>query len=71
MARYLICIAGLILLIVLFIVLRKQDKKQTTSRKLTAKEIVLFVLFGSIAVVGVGLLIVNMFKTLWGYMTPL
>jgi peptidoglycan biosynthesis protein MviN/MurJ (putative lipid II flippase) len=67
----LICIAGLILLIVLFIVLRKQDKKQTTSRKLTAKEIVLFVLFGSIAVVGVGLLIVNMLKTLWGYMTPL
>ena len=71
MARYLICIAGLILLIVLFIVLRKQDKKQTTSRKLTAKEIVLFVLFGSIAVVDVGLLIVNMLKTLWGYMTPL
>ena len=67
----LICIAGLILLIVLFIVLRKQDRKQTTSRKLTAKEIVLFVLFGSIAVVGVGLLIVNMLKTLWGYMTPL
>ena len=67
----LICIAGLIILIVLFIVVRKLNKKQAVSKKLAAKEIVFLVIVSPIVLVGVGLLVVDMLKTLWGYMAPI
>ena len=67
----LICIAGLIILIVLFIVVRKLNKKQAVSKKLSAKEIVFLVIVSPIVLVGVGLLVVDMLKTLWGYMAPI
>ena len=67
----LICIAGLIILIVLFIVVRKLNKKQAVSKKLTGKEIVFLVIVSPIVLAGVGLLVVDMLKTLWGYMAPI
>ena len=67
----LICIAGLIILIVLFIVVRKLNKKQAVSKKLTGKEIVFLVIVSPIVLVGVGLLVVDMLKTIWGYMAPI
>ena len=67
----LICIAGLIILIVLFIVVRKLNKKQAVSKKLSAKEIVFLVIVSPIVLVGVGLLVVDMLKTIWGYMAPI
>ena len=67
----LICIAGLMILIVLFIVVRKLNKKQAVSKKLAAKEIVFLVIVSPIVLVGVGLLVVDMLKTLWGYMAPI
>ena len=67
----LICIAGLIILIVLFIVVRKLNKKQAVSKKLSAKEIVFLVIVSPIVLAGVGLLIVDMLKTIWGYMAPI
>ena len=67
----LICIGGLILSIFLFIILRKQDKKQAVSKKLSAKEIVFLVIVSPIVLAGVGLLVVDMLKTIWGYMAPI
>ena len=67
----LICIAGLIILIVLFIVVRKLNKKQAVSKKLSAKEIVFLVIVSPIVLAGVGLLVVDMLKTIWGYMAPI
>ena len=67
----LICIAGLIILIVLFIVVRKLNKKQAVSKKLTGKEIVFLVIVSPIVLAGVGLLVVDMLKTIWGYMAPI
>ena len=67
----LICIAGLIILIVLLIVVRKLNKKQAVSKKLTGKEIVFLVIVSPIVLAGVGLLVVDMLKTIWGYMAPI
>ena len=67
----LICIAGLMILIVLFIVVRKLNKKQAVSKKLTGKEIVFLVIVSPIVLAGVGLLVVDMLKTIWGYMAPI
>ncbi len=67
----LICIAGLIILIVLFIVVRKLNQKQAVSKKLSAKEIVFLVIVSPIVLAGVGLLVVDMLKTIWGYMAPI
>lgn len=67
----LICIAGLMILIVLFIVVRKLNKKQAVSQKLTDKEIVFLVIVSPIVLAGVGLLVVDMLKTIWDYMAPI
>ena len=67
----LICIAGLMILIVLFIVVRKLNKKQAVSKKLTGKEIVFLVIISPIVLAGVGLLIVDMLNNLWDYMAPI
>ena len=67
----LISIGGLILSIFLFIILRKQDKLQAVSKKLSAKEIVFLVIVSPIVLAGVGLLVVDMLKTIWGYMAPI
>ena len=67
----LICIAGLIILIVLFIVVRKLNKKQAVSKKLTGKEIVFLFIVSPIVLAGVRLLVVDMLKTIWGYMAPI
>ena len=67
----LICIAGLMILIVLFIVVRKLNQKQAVSKKLTGKEIVFLVIVSPIVLAGVGLLVVDMLKTIWGYMAPI
>ena len=67
----LICIAGLIILIVLLIVVRKLNKKQAVSKKLTGKEIVFLVIVSPMVLAGVGLLVVDMLKTIWGYMAPI
>ena len=67
----LISIGGLILSIFLFIILRKQDKKQAVSKKLTGKEIVFLVIVSPIVLAGLGLLVVDMLKTIWGYMAPI
>ncbi len=67
----LICIAGLMILIVLLIVVRKLNKKQAVSKKLTGKEIVFLVIDSPIVLAGVGLLVVDMLKTIWDYMAPI
>ena len=67
----LICIAGLMILIVLFIVVRKLNQKQAVSKKLTGKEIVFLVIVSPIMLAGVGLLVVDMLKTIWDYMAPI
>ena len=68
----LIGIVGLIIIVFLYILMKKSQKKHPDKYKtISKKQAVIFILPGGAAVVGAFLLLASVLKTIWGYMTPI